>query len=219
VIALHGAGGAGTQAAFLGFSGLGDREGFAALYPTARERGFWSLNRSFRPDDLPAVRALLDRVLAAGCFDRARVFVTGVSNGGGFAARAGCVLPVRAIAPVAAGFRAVERCPAGRPVGVFVVHGTDDRVVPYRGRPPERLGSVPRYLRSWTRRNRCAATPVSTRPQRLVVRQRWRGCRAPVEHLRLARTGHGWPGIGASAPGDPTGVNATREIWRFFSSL
>jgi polyhydroxybutyrate depolymerase len=78
---------------------------------------------------------------------------------------------------------------------------------------------VPRYLRDWARRNRCSAGSVTSRPRRLVVRRRWRGCRAPVEHLRLERTGHGWPGVFVTRPGDPTGVQATREIWRFFSRL
>jgi polyhydroxybutyrate depolymerase len=219
VVALHGAGGNGTQAAFLGFSALGDEEGFASLYPTARRRGFWSLDATFRPDDLPVFRDLLARVLREPCLDDARVFVTGVSNGGGFAARVGCTLRVRGIAPVAGGYRAVRRCRSGRPVGVLEIHGSADAVVPYEGRGPTREGSVPRYLRDWARRNRCTSGPVSSRLRRLVLRQRWRGCRAPVEHLRLDRTGHGWPGLFVARPGDPTGVEATREIWRFFSRL
>jgi polyhydroxybutyrate depolymerase len=221
VVALHGAGSNGAQARAFGFSTLGDHEGFATLYPTAQRKGFWALNRTYRPDDIPAVRALLERVLAEPCIDRARVFATGVSNGGGFAARMGCELSdvVRAIAPVAGGYRALEPCRPRRPVGVLEIHGTADTVVPYRGIPPERKGSVPRYLNGWAQRNGCGRSPQTTRPRRLVVRQTWRGCRAPVEHLRLARTGHGWPGVFIFRGGDPTGVDATREVWRFFSRV
>ena len=223
VVVLHGAGADADQAALFGFSALGDREGFAALYPSARARSFWSLNREADPDDLPPFRALLDRLAREPCLDRERFFVTGVSNGGGFAARAGCALSgrVRAIAPVAGGYRALDPCRPRRPVNVLEIHGRNDSVVPYFGRPPDRAGSVPRYLRGWARRNGCARRPVTTRSRRLVARQRWRGCRSggAVEHLRLDRTGHGWPGIFASRPGDPTGVDATREAWRFFERV
>ncbi len=219
VVALHGAGGSGLQAGFLGFSALGDREGFAALYPTARRRGFWALNPTYRPDDVPAVRALLRDVLARPCLDRRRVFATGVSNGGGFAARLGCeVAGVRAVAPVAGGYRAIPRCRSDRPVGLLEVHGAADPVTPYAGRGPAGAGSVPRFVRAWARRLGCDARRVSA-PRPGGRRERWAGCRAPVEHLRLARTGHGWPGLATGAPGDPTGTDTTAEVWAFFSRL
>ena len=167
-----------------------------------------------------ALRSLLERLVAEPCVDAARVFATGVSNGGGFAARLGCELSdlVRGVAPVAGGYKALPACRPARPVALFELHGTADAVVPYRGVPPERRGSAPRLVQGWAARNGCSSS-VTTRPRSLVVRVRWRGCRAPVEHLRLSRTGHGWPGLFVMGDADPTGVEATREVWRFFSRV
>src|SRR4051812_29924790 len=88
VLAFHGAGGTGDGfAAYSGLSEAADAYGFAVLYPSASRNHFWSLNRAMGTRDLEALRALVPRALAAACGDPRRVFATGVSNGGGFAAR------------------------------------------------------------------------------------------------------------------------------------
>src|SRR3954470_7389605 len=94
VIAFHGAGGTGPQMAhYSGLSATADEQGFAVLYPTAAtRRHFWSLNASMPGDDVDRLRALLPQAMTAACVDPDRVFATGVSNGGGFAARVGCEL-------------------------------------------------------------------------------------------------------------------------------
>jgi poly(3-hydroxybutyrate) depolymerase len=120
VIGLHGAGGTGEE--FDGASAsrqYGDEQGFATVFPTAASsRRFWSLNRAASPDDVPRIEALLDAIEALGCTDPDRVYATGVSNGGGFAARLGCELSDRiaAVAPVAGGYRALDaaRAPGAR---------------------------------------------------------------------------------------------------------
>ena len=68
------------------------------------------------PDDVVFTRALLDLVATRTCVDPARVYATGVSNGGGLAARLGCALADRlaAVAPVAGGYSSLPACrPAG----------------------------------------------------------------------------------------------------------
>jgi polyhydroxybutyrate depolymerase len=217
VIGLHGAGGTGADfEGRTGLSDLGDEEGFATVYPTAASsRHFWSLNRAASQDDVPRIEAMLDAIETLGCTDPDRVYATGVSNGGGFAARLGCELSDRlaAVAPVAGGYRALDRCPAGRRTSLLEIHGLADHVVPYRGIAPDFKGNVPRFVDRWARRDGCPAHPVRTHPSRGVTRLRYRGCedRTAVEHVAIAGLDHGWV-----VKGEPANVDANEEIWRFF---
>lgn len=208
VVAFHGAGGNGLRMRrYTGLSDLGDRAGFAVLYPTAPD-GFWTLTPGERGDELPGVVAVLDRVIQAVCIDPRRVYATGVSNGGGFSARLGCELADRfaAVAPVAGGYRALQPCPAGRRTSLLEIHGTGDTVVPYRGRGPRRAGDVRRFVAQWARRDGCESAPRVARVRADVQRVSYRGC-APglaVEHLKIDDEPHGWP------------IDTTERVWRFF---
>ena len=200
-------------------SAAATRAGFAVLYPTSDD-SFWSLNRAQGTADVDDVSDLLDRVLAPGCFDADRIAITGVSNGAGFAARMACALPGRfaAVVPVAAGYRALDPCPAGARASFLAIHGSADTVVPYNGKRPDRAGSVPRYTARWARRDGCAAPPRTATPRPRVTRVRYRDCDdgLRVELLRLSGTDHGWPGAGPPLPDhNPSGVSATRELLRF----
>jgi polyhydroxybutyrate depolymerase len=213
-------GGRGDPSDRLGVTKAGTRAGFAVLYPTSDDT-FWALNRRQGAADVDAVSALLDKASASGCFDTRRVSITGVSNGAGFAARMGCELPGRfaAVVPVAAGYRALDPCPANARASFLDIHGTADTVVPYNGKRPDRAGSVPRYTARWARRDGCEESRAST-PHTLVTRFTYRGCDdgLRVERLRLSGTDHGWPGAGPPLPDhNPSGVSATRELLRFIS--
>lgn len=221
VLAFHGAGGSGEfMSDYSGFSALADREHFLVVYPTAAgERHFWTLNAAdkTKPDDVGFIRALLQTLPTRICMDAARVYATGVSNGGGFAARLGCVLSSRlaAIAPVAGGYRSLDPCQPDRPVSVLEIHGSADPVVPYDGKPPDYKGSVPRFLANWASLNHCPApaAPIFVGPG--TQRFDWGPCedRTEVLHLKLSGVGHTWPGSddSRSAP-----IAAERTVWRFF---
>jgi polyhydroxybutyrate depolymerase len=215
-------GGHGDRSDRLGVGAAATRAGFAVLYPTSDDT-FWALNHAQGDADVDAVTDLLDRVLGGGCFDATRIAITGVSNGAGFAARMACALPDRfaAVVPVAAGYRALDPCPAEARASFLDIHGTADTVVPYNGKRPDRAGSVPRYTARWARRNGCAASPAQTTARRLVTRVRYRGCDdgLRVERLRLSGTDHGWPGAGPPLPDhNPSGLSATRELLRFVAT-
>jgi len=213
VLAFHGAGGTGDGfAGGTGFSNAADRYGFAVLYPSAAAHQFWSLNDKMGTTDLDNLRALLPQAFALACTDR--VFATGVSNGGGFAARVGCELDdVVAIAPVAGGYRALDRCPSTARASVLEVHGTADHVVPYRGKKPDYAGSVPRYLAGWAKRDGCTGKPTSRRETKVVTHLRYPRCAngLAVEHLRLADVDHGWPE-------QSWGLDTNTAVLRFFAS-
>jgi len=193
-------GGNGDRSDRLGVAAAATRQAFAVVYPTSGD-GFWSLNRAQGTADVDAVKGLLDRTLAGGCFDPKRISITGVSNGAGFAARMACELPDRA--------------------SFLDIHGTADTVVPYNGKRPDRAGSVPRYTARWAQRDGCDTRPAQTAPRRLVIRVRYSGCDAGlrVERLRLSGTDHGWPGAGPPLPDhNPSGLSATRELLRFVAA-
>jgi polyhydroxybutyrate depolymerase len=207
-------GGDGDSSDRLGLARAANRAGIAVLYPTGD--GFWTLNDEQGTSDVENVRALLDRVLGSGCFDRARVSITGVSNGAGFATRMACEDPERfaAVVPVAAGFRALDPCPARARASYLAIHGTGDTVVPYNGKKPDRAGSVPRFTARWARRVGCSSGPRVTRPRARVTRYAYRGCDGGrrVELVRLTGTEHGWPGRRGR---NPSGFQATPEVVRF----
>ena len=224
VVAFHGA--RGTGDGFSGESGLSrsaERHGFAVLYPTAgSSRHFWSLNRAAEPDDIARLRALLPRAVRRACADPSRVYATGVSNGGGFAARVGCEMAdtFAAVAPVAGGYSSLDPCPDGTRTSVLEIHGSADQIVPYEGRGPDRDGDVREYVSGWARRAGCDARPRITHPARYVTRVVHRHCDAgyAVEHLRLEGTDHGWPGAAPPWPRHhPAGVLARELVWRFFA--
>ncbi|HEY7619393.1 MAG TPA: PHB depolymerase family esterase [Solirubrobacteraceae bacterium] len=226
VLALHGAGQTGEDMARdTGFSRLADREHFLVAYPSAAgPHAFWNMSGQVAgaPNDVEALERSLDQLERAACIDDARVFVTGVSNGGGMAARLGCELSERlaGIAAVAGGYRALPPCRPERPLPVLEIHGTGDQVVPYGGRPPDYRGSVARWLAQWRRIDGCRGRARRIVPATGVTEIAWRDCAegTRVEHVRLDGAAHGWPG-GPSTKPPPAPFAATWRTWEFFRSL
>ena len=213
-------GGGGDPRDGLGLARAARRAGLALLYPTS-EDGFWSLNHRQGDADITAVRGLLERTLAGGCFDQRRLTTTGVSNGAGFATRLGCELPERfaGVAPVSAGFRALDPCPATARTSLLAIHGTADTVVPYNGRKPGREGSVPRFAARWARRVGCDARPAFTSLRPRVTRISYRGCDGGlhVAVVRLTGNTHGWAGARRSPfpQRNPSHFDATAAVVAF----
>jgi polyhydroxybutyrate depolymerase len=220
-------GGEGDPSDRLGVGAAANRKGVAVLYPTTPGDGFWQLNEKFGTSDVTEVTQLIQRQVATGCFDQSRISITGVSNGAGFTARMGCELPntFAAVMPVAAGYRALDPCPANAHASFLDIHGTADTVVPINGKPPARKGNVERYTAGWARRDGCAATPRSSTPRRLVTRFTYTDCDGDtrVERVRLTGTQHGWPGSRFGPGGrpptvNPSGFSATTEVLRFMAT-
>lgn len=162
----------------------------------------------------------LQRVLSV---DPARIYATGMSNGGTMTYRLGCDMAdtFAAIAPVSGGHVAHPLCKPERPVSVLVIHGTDDQVIPYHGNgsdsPP-----VSVWLEAWAAHNGCDDTPSVSHPYQEVTQQTWSKCAEDVEVAlyTLEGGGHTWPG---APPGITSGasfpyMNATDVIWEFFRS-
>ncbi len=109
VISLSGVFGDGFQSEFnSGFDDEVDRAGWIAIYPDSVLDGWMAYGNDdtwgHHPgaDDVPFLRALIEREIAGDGVDPGRVFVSGMSRGGMMTHRAGCELAdvVAAIAPV-----------------------------------------------------------------------------------------------------------------------
>jgi polyhydroxybutyrate depolymerase len=225
VLALHGAG---QDGAFFedysGFSVLADAEGFLAVYPYATVSGlhpFWTINdnRPGAADDVHFISDLLDSVEASQCVDARRIYATGVSNGGGMAARLACQLSGRiaAVAPVAGGYKSQPTCHPVRPVSVLEVHGTSDGAVPYGGTPPGRAGAVMPFLRAWAARDVCRGAPRARRVAPRVLRLDWTRCAdgSAVAHLEIFGGGHQLPGALPPDRGQTSTISTVWEVWSF----
>ncbi|HEY7633260.1 MAG TPA: PHB depolymerase family esterase [Thermoleophilaceae bacterium] len=226
LLVFHFAGGpARAMEASTGLSKLADHNRFVAVYPNAaRPNHFWNISSaSSRADDVGFVRDLLDNLGPQVCFDPKRVYATGVSNGGGMAARLGCDLSDRiaAVAPVAGGYSTLPTCTKPQRASLLEIHGTGDPVVPYKGRGPSHAGAVMTFVRNWAAADGCGAQPSRTKPARDAVRFDWPGCKngAHVAHVRLLGFGHGWPGgPGPVFRGKDSNFPANQVIWRFLSA-
>jgi polyhydroxybutyrate depolymerase len=208
----------------LGFNRLGERDDFMVLYPDAAGP-FWNDGRidqnspSFRNgvDDVDFIERLVNHVVEEYGGDPERVYVAGFSNGGMMALRAGLDLPemFAAVASVSGTLpKPMARREGRPPVPMILVHGTEDRTVPWKGgrvlRKKRDHGEVLSVLDTflfWAWNNGCVGKAVvaplpgfqggnATRTYRLSFE-----CGDPSRETVLVAIqggGHGWPG--ASLP-------------------
>jgi polyhydroxybutyrate depolymerase len=235
VVSLHGAM---TWPAFQrdqsGWSRLADEEGFLVAYPsgTGALVKTWRMEGPENPQRMPDVRfiaALVDTLEAAYNVDPARIYVDGMSNGGGMAFVLSCTL-ARRIAAVGSVSAAPSLpwswCEDPTPIPMIAFHGTGDPLVPYGGGRgsfgPDSFPDVRAWAASWAERNRCQGEAVGSEVAEGVSLLEYSGCEgdAAVALYTLRGGGHQWPG-GKPLPGWLVGpwidaVDATRLIWEFF---
>jgi polyhydroxybutyrate depolymerase len=240
VLVFHGGGGAAASARTqTRMSEKGRAEGFIAVYPQGS--GLFSSRlltwnattccgyaMQHRVDETAFVAALLDDLEASFAVDRARVYATGISNGGMMAYLAACTLADRVAAiAVVAGELTLADCRPARPVPVLVIHGSADRYLPYEGGVGEKAlakhaaQSVRFAVDFWRANDRCADAAASERAGS-VIRERYAPCAAgsAVELVTIEGAGHSWPGGAQMARflDEPsTALDATSEIWAFFA--
>jgi polyhydroxybutyrate depolymerase len=161
--------------------------------------------------------------------DQARLYATGISNGGMLAYRLACDTSLfAAIGPDSATL--LGPCPSPARVSVIHIHGTADHNIRYDGGPGDGVAvidgpAVPDLVATWRAIDSCPAPTVSTKATVTTSLARCPGGRA-VELVTIAGAGHQWPG---SAPRplvelllhlDPpsTALDATDTIWQFFAA-
>lgn len=234
VISLHGGGlwGAAQRDISL-WNELADREGFIVAYPSgaghASPRSWDTHPGPGRVKDLAFLTQLIDTLIAQHNVDPARVYVNGLSNGGGMTFALSCAAAHRVAAVgIVAGalFEPWGACIGAPPMPVIVFHGTDDTAAPYEGGiswvAPWPMPNIPQWVGSWAARNACGATPRDSALSATVTRRSYSACAggADVVLYTLHGDGHVWPSGGALprwlAGTDSRSIHATNLMWEFF---
>jgi polyhydroxybutyrate depolymerase len=172
-------------------------------------------------DDVGFVRAMIDDIASRTCIDPRRVYSTGMSNGGFLSYRLACEAAdvVAAIAPVA-GVLGIPPgdCTPSRPVPIMHFHGTTDPLVPYDGGTLNPTPSVAETIDGWASRNGCTDAPEITYDVGDTTCETRDECAggAVVTVCTSEGEGHIWPG-GAGFAGGDADIDATSEMWAFFS--
>ncbi|MGC1442316.1 MAG: PHB depolymerase family esterase [Burkholderiaceae bacterium] len=231
------------------FNKLADTHGFIVVYPAGIKRGWndgrgdqLAFPERAKINDISYLHALIDQINQQIPIDPKRVFATGISNGGMMALRLACESGrFRAVAPVAASLPKdlAQSCRPAR-VSVLLLNGTDDNFVPFNGgfvngvRKTNERGQVISAVDTFElfgKANTCQA-PTSHPLRDLknddttISRHEFSDCADGVRivQYRIQGGGHTWPGARTRIPKFLVGnssreINATDEIWRFFSTL
>jgi polyhydroxybutyrate depolymerase len=212
---------------------VSDAHGFIIVYPSGvsgRGPRAWSAGREpGLTRDVLFISDLIDTLRAAYNIDPSRIFVSGLSNGGGMAFALSCRLSDRiaAIGVVATAiFLPWSGCVDERAVPIVVFQGTADRAIPYDGGSSwvasDVFPAIPTWTARWAARNRCGRSAVETAVASDVTRIEYPGCadHSSVVLYRIEDGGHTWPG------GEPFGewfvgrtsksIDATGVMWEFF---
>lgn len=245
LIVLHGGGGNAAQIARdAGIGALATGQGYAVVYPqgSARRLGLATWNAGIccgyavqqKIDDIAFLDAVVADVADRFATDPQAVFLTGMSNGSMMAERYAAMRPdiVRAVAGVA-GTMDKAAFPVRGPVPLLVIHGTDDRHVPFAGGVgPDSLAAV-----DFTSVNdvigafaKAQGQPLTTTKSVLdptadgmrVMRTDWvtSGGTVRIRLLAIKGGGHAWPGgKRAARKGGTRDMDATNEILKFFATF
>ena len=235
VLNFHGYGSNAAQQMFYGdFRDIADTEGFLLVHPegtTLIGNQFWNVGfpgLSSTIDDVGFTEALIDELATLYTIDLDRVYATGMSNGGFMSFLLACQLSekIAAVASVTGSMTqdTFDDCNAQHPTPVLQIHGTDDGVVLYNGNNL----SIPiaDVISYWVDFNNCETTPTTTTLpdvdvsdgstiEHSVYEDGDNGI--TTEHMKVIGGGHTWPGSVLNTAGTNQDIDASMEIWLFFS--
>ncbi len=235
VLNFHGFGSSASQQMFYGdFRDIADTEGFLLVHPegtTFIGNQFWNVGFpgiSSTIDDVGFTEALIDELATLYAIDLDRVYATGMSNGGFMSFLLACQLSekIAAVASVTGSMTqdTFDDCNAQRPTPVLQIHGTEDDVVLYNGNTL----SIPiaDVISYWVDHNNSETTPTTTTfpdidpsdgstIEHSVYEDGDNGI--TTEHMKVIGGGHTWPGSVINTGGTNQDIDASMEIWLFFS--
>ena len=235
ILNFHGFGSNAAQQMFYGdFRDIADTEGFLLVHPegtTFIGNQFWNVGFpgiSSTIDDVGFTEALIDELATLYAIDLDRVYATGMSNGGFMSFLLACQLSekIAAVASVTGSMTqdTFDDCNAQRPTPVLQIHGTEDDVVLYNGNTL----SIPiaDVISYWVDHNNSETTPTTTTfpdidpsdgstIEHSVYEDGDNGI--TTEHMKVIGGGHTWPGSVINTGGTNQDIDASMEIWLFFS--
>ena len=235
VLNFHGFGSSASQQMFYGdFRDIADTEGFLLVHPegtTFIGNQFWNVGfpgLSSNIDDVGFTEALIDELATLYAIDLDRVYATGMSNGGFMSFLLACQLSekIAAVSSVTGSMTqdTFDDCNAQHPTPVLQIHGTEDDVVLYN----ENNLSLPisDVISYWVDHNNCETTPTTTTLpdvdvsdgstiEHSVYEDGDNG--VTTEHMKVIGGGHTWPGSVLNTAGTNQDIDASMEIWLFFS--
>ena len=235
VLNFHGFGSNATQQMFYGdFRDIADTEGFLLVHPEGTRffgNQFWNVGfpgLSSTIDDVGFTEALIDELATLYTIDLDRVYATGMSNGGFMSFLLACQLSekIAAVASVTGSMTqdTFNDCNAQLPIPVLQIHGTEDDVVLYN---ENNLSlPIPDVISYWVDHNNCETTPTTTTLPDVDVSD---GSTIEysvyedgdngitTEHMKVIGGGHTWPGSVLNSAGTNQDIDASMEIWLFFS--
>ena len=174
-------------------------------------------------DDVDFVSTLMDKLISEYSINEDRMYACGMSNGGYFSFLLACQLSERiaAIASITGAMspQNFNECSPEHPIPVLQIHGTADDVVPYGGAFWTK--SIAQVMTFWNTYDDCQLELIkedipntSTTDNSTVEKYVYTDCANGIsnEHFKVINGGHDWPGVWGNMD-----VNASQEIWRFFS--
>lgn len=236
VLNLHGYTSNAAEQEFYGnLRPIADTANFLIVHPngTIDPQGnrFWNtFGTGSTVDDVGFLSNLIDSLGAKYNIDPNRIYSTGMSNGGFMSYSLACERSdkIAAIASVTGSMITpkLNACDPQRPVPVMEIHGTADNTVPYNGSALSGFVPIPTLVAAWVQKNGCNPTPIFTPVPDINTTD---GCTAEhylytggekgstVEHYKIIGGGHTWPGQLFPIGVTNQDINASKEIWRFFS--
>ena len=236
VVMLHGGFGSGPQAEKdYGWNAEADAHRFVVAYPSGLNRA-WDVGGGCcgqpgaeHVNDVGFITSMVSAVSHHLRIDPARIYATGISNGGMMDYRLACDTSVfAAIGPDSA--TQLGTCPHPSPVSVIHIHGTADTKVRFHGGPGDGRAvidgpSVPSVVAAWRKTDHCRPPSTTVAGPLTTTTATCPDGRA-VELIAITGAGHQWPGsashplrdrlLGADPPS--TALDATATIWTFFSA-
>jgi polyhydroxybutyrate depolymerase len=253
LIAFHGGGGDGPimrEGTGFEFDALADEHGFVVIYPygvgqswTTCRKGAFNKATEMRANDIAFVEAMIAYEVEVRHADKSRVYITGHSNGGQLSFKLALERPelFAGIATTSSSLPTRDNMSCGEgklPIPVFMMNGTDDPVVPYRGgrtgggtQTQGNVISVPATAQYFAALNGDDPMPETVKLPHLndsdptwVERSTWSGPGKPGVVLYTIHTGghlipqpyYRYPTVVGRMTKD---VDAPTLIWDFFSKL
>jgi len=254
VFNLHGGGGRAVttpKLIFNRFNQLADRDGFIVIYPQGVGKQ-WNDGRksdqvqAWREniDDVGFISEIVNVLKSEYTVDMNQIFTTGISNGGFMSTRLACersdLFRGAAIITAQISEDFLPFCDSPTPMGILIMNGTEDPLVPYDGGEVEVLGkkrgkviSTDNYVSLWKGFNDCKSVEpsvelpnISKRDQSTITKTIYSDCAegGALELYSVVGGGHTWPGGKQYLPKRLVGytnrdINACNVIWNFFRSL